>query len=48
MTSLSLPDVAAQSNQQALPLDWVGMSGIAVALQLDGRTVTAFADAGVA
>ncbi|MFT0865626.1 GTP cyclohydrolase FolE2 [Pseudomonas sp. CAM1A] len=47
MTSLSLPDVAAQSHQQALPLDWVGMSGIAVALQLDGRTVTAFADAGV-
>lgn len=47
MTSLSLPDVAAQSNQQALPLDWVGMNGIAVALQLDGRTVTAFADAGV-
>lgn len=47
MTSLTLPDVAAQSSQQALPLDWVGMCGIALPLLIDGRNVTAYADAGV-
>ncbi|WP_194788672.1 GTP cyclohydrolase FolE2 [Pseudomonas sp. UFMG81] len=47
MTSLNLPDVAAQSSQQAMPLDWVGMCGIALPLLLDGQSVTAYADAGV-
>ncbi|WP_353620517.1 GTP cyclohydrolase FolE2 [Pseudomonas sp. MWU13-3659] len=47
MTSLTLPDIAKQSAQQPLPLDWVGMCGIAVPLQFEGRHLSAFADAGV-
>lgn len=47
MTSLSLPDIAAQSGDRTLPLDWVGMCGIALPVQLDGQRVSAFADAGV-
>ncbi|MCE0914357.1 GTP cyclohydrolase FolE2 [Pseudomonas sp. NMI760_13] len=47
MSSLALPDIAAQSSQQALPLDWVGMYGIALPLLVDGRSLGAHADAGV-
>jgi len=47
MTSLTLPDIAIQSHPQTLPLDWVGMCGIALPLQCEGRTVSAHADAGV-
>ncbi|MFK3775453.1 GTP cyclohydrolase FolE2 [Pseudomonas sp. NPDC089406] len=47
MTSLTLPDIAAQSSEQSLPLDWVGMCGIALPLLLDGRSLSARADAGV-
>lgn len=47
MTSLTLPDIAAQGNQQTLPLDWVGMCGIALPLLIEGRNVAAYADAGV-
>ncbi|MDH0304134.1 MULTISPECIES: GTP cyclohydrolase FolE2 [unclassified Pseudomonas] len=47
MSSLTLPDIAAQNSQQALPLDWVGMCGIALPLQIDGRSLNAHADAGV-
>lgn len=47
MTSLTLPDIAAQTQQHAIPLDWVGMCGIALPIQFDGRTVAAHADAGV-
>lgn len=47
MTSLTLPDIAAQSSEQSLPLDWVGMCGIALPLLLDGRGLSAQADAGV-
>ena len=47
MTSLTLPDVASQNSQQTLALDWVGMCGIALPLLIDGRNVTAYADAGV-
>lgn len=47
MSSLALPDIAAQSSQQALPLDWVGMCGIALPLLVDGRSLGAHADAGV-
>lgn len=47
MTSLTLPDIAAQDSQQALPLDWVGMCGIALPLHIDGRSLSAHADAGV-
>ncbi len=47
MTSLMLPDIATQPQAHAIPLDWVGMRGIAVPIQLDGRQVPAKADAGV-
>lgn len=48
MTAMtSLPDIAAQSAQQSLPLDWVGMCGIALPLHVEGTRVTAHADAGV-
>lgn len=47
MTSLTLPDIAAQSTQQPMPLDWVGMCGIAMPVQFGGRQVSALADAGV-
>ncbi|NIF27997.1 GTP cyclohydrolase I FolE2 [Pantoea sp. Tr-811] len=47
MTSLLLPDIAAQSQQHATPLNWVGMCGIALPVPMDGRNVAAMADAGV-
>lgn len=47
MNSLMLPDIAAQTRHKALPLDWVGMRGIALPVQLEGRTLSAKADAGV-
>lgn len=47
MTSLMLPDIAMQSHPQVLPLDWVGMYGIALPLHFEGRTINAKADAGV-
>ena len=47
MNALSLPDIAAQASRQALPLDWVGMCGIALPVVLDGQRVSAKADAGV-
>lgn len=47
MTSLTLPDIAIQSQAQATPLDWVGMCGIALPIQIDGCSVLAKADAGV-
>ncbi|MBC3486108.1 GTP cyclohydrolase I FolE2 [Pseudomonas sp. SWRI50] len=47
MTQLTLPDIAAQAQQSALPLDWVGMCGIAVPVQFEGRTAAATVDAGV-
>ncbi|MDZ3994616.1 GTP cyclohydrolase FolE2 [Pseudomonas sp. Teo4] len=47
MTSLTLPDIAAQTQQHAIPLDWVGMCGIALPIQFEGRSVAATADAGV-
>jgi GTP cyclohydrolase I len=30
MNALTLPDIAAQASRQALPLEWVGMCGIAL------------------
>ncbi|UVK83075.1 GTP cyclohydrolase FolE2 [Pseudomonas sichuanensis] len=45
--SLSLPDIATQSSQHSLPLDWVGMCGIALPLQVEGRNLSAHASAGV-
>lgn len=47
MTSLTLPDIAIQPQDQATPLEWVGMCGIALPIQVDGRSVMAKADAGV-
>ncbi|MFZ6047887.1 GTP cyclohydrolase FolE2 [Pseudomonas sp. CR3202] len=47
MNTKPLPDIAAQSAPHAMPLDWVGMCGIALPLRLDGQTLTARTDAGV-
>lgn len=47
MTSLTLPDVAIQSRDHATPLAWVGMCGITLPIQVEGRSVLAKADAGV-
>lgn len=48
MNALTLPDIAAQaSRHQALPLDWVGMCGIALPVLFDGQRLSAKADAGV-
>lgn len=47
MNSLTLPDIAAQSQLHATPLDWVGMCAIALPIQVEGRQVAAMADAGV-
>ena len=47
MNALTLPDIAAQASRQALPLDWVGMCGIALPILLDGKRLSATADAGV-
>ncbi|WP_312933202.1 GTP cyclohydrolase FolE2 [Pseudomonas sp.] len=47
MNSLTLPDIAAQATAQSTALDWVGMCGIALPLQLNGQRLHAVADAGV-
>ncbi|AZF18749.1 GTP cyclohydrolase FolE2 [Pseudomonas sp. R3-18-08] len=47
MNALTLPDIAAQASRQALPLDWVGMCGIALPVLLEGQRLPATADAGV-
>ncbi|MGC5701734.1 GTP cyclohydrolase I FolE2 [Pseudomonas sp. NFXW11] len=47
MNALTLPDIAAQASRQALPLEWVGMCGIALPVLLDGQRIAAKADAGV-
>lgn len=47
MTQLKLPDIAAQTQEYALPLNWVGMCGIAQPVQFEGRTAAAIVDAGV-
>ena len=47
MNALTLPDIAAQASRQALPLDWVGMCGIALPVLFDGQRISAKADAGV-
>lgn len=47
MNALTLPDVAAQASRQALPLDWVGMHGIAVPVLIEGQHLSATVDAGV-
>jgi GTP cyclohydrolase I len=47
MNAFTLPDIANQSARQALPLDWVGMCGIALPVLLDGQRLSAKVDAGV-
>lgn len=47
MNTLTLPDVAAQAARQALPLEWVGMCGIALPVFIEGQRLAAKADAGV-
>lgn len=47
MTSLTLPDIAKQQQEHTAPLDWVGMCGIALPIQFDGRHVPGMANAGV-
>ncbi|NMY03211.1 GTP cyclohydrolase I FolE2 [Pseudomonas sp. WS 5059] len=47
MNALTLPDIAAQASRQALPLDWVGMCGIALPILIDGQRLSAKTDAGV-
>ncbi|MCO6056057.1 GTP cyclohydrolase FolE2 [Pseudomonas sp. MOB-449] len=47
MNAISLPDIAAQTTSSSLPLDWVGMCGIAQPLILEGQRISAFVDAGV-
>ncbi|CRM41532.1 MULTISPECIES: GTP cyclohydrolase FolE2 [Pseudomonas] len=47
MNALTLPDIAGQALRQALPLDWVGMCGVALPILIDGQRLTATADAGV-
>ncbi|MGF0240153.1 GTP cyclohydrolase, FolE2/MptA family [Rhodococcus sp. IEGM1300] len=47
MNALTLPDIAAQASRQTLPLEWVGMCGIALPVLLDGQRLSATADAGV-
>jgi GTP cyclohydrolase IB len=47
MNALTLPDVAAQITREPLPLDWVGMHGIATPVLIDGQRLSAIADAGV-
>ncbi|MDZ5603129.1 GTP cyclohydrolase FolE2 [Pseudomonas sp. RP23018S] len=47
MNSFILPDIAAQTAPQSTALEWVGMCGIALPLQLNGQRLSAVADAGV-
>ncbi|EKT4480968.1 GTP cyclohydrolase I FolE2 [Pseudomonas putida] len=47
MTQLMLPDIAAQTLEYTLPLNWVGMCGIAVPVRFEGRMAAAKVDAGV-
>lgn len=42
-----LPDIATQSHTLDLPLDWVGMDGIALPIRLHGRSIAARVGAGV-
>lgn len=47
MNALILPDIASQNAHQTLPLDWVGMCGIALPILINGQPLPALADAGV-
>ena len=47
MNALTLPDIAKQASRQSLPLDWVGMCGIALPVLIVGQQLPAKVDAGV-
>lgn len=47
MNAFALPDIAAQASRQALPLDWVGMCGVALPVLIEGQQLSAIADLGV-
>lgn len=47
MNALILPDIAAQAAQLSVPLDWVGMCGVALPVTLEGQRLSAKIDAGV-
>ena len=47
MNALALPDIASQNARQTVPLEWVGMCGIALPIVIEGQQLTATADAGV-
>jgi len=47
MNALTLPDIASQNARQIVPLDWVGMCGIALPIVIEGQRLMATADAGV-
>lgn len=47
MNSLTLPDIAAEALRENVPLEWVGMQGIALPILLQGTALSAKADAGV-
>ena len=47
MNALSLPDIASQNARQSLPLEWVGMCGVALPVLIKGKQHAATADAGV-
>ncbi|MBY5928240.1 GTP cyclohydrolase FolE2 [Halomonas sp. DP8Y7-3] len=47
MTSHPLEDIAAAPATHSVPLDWVGMEGIALPLQVAGKTIAGRASAGV-
>ena len=47
MNALTLPDVAAQTPAHEHTLDWVGMQGIALPINLAGQRIRAYADVGV-
>lgn len=47
MNSLTLPDIAAEALRENVPLEWVGMQGIALPILLQGKALSAKADAGV-
>jgi len=47
MNSLTLPDIAAEALRENVPLEWVGMQGIALPIILQGKPLSAKADVGV-
>ena len=47
MNALTLPDICTQASHTSLPLEWVGMHGIALPIVFDGQRLSAKADAGV-